>query len=466
MPERAPEREGEDRFRDGLLWIGRTYELIDCGAETNCAVPDLDEPLAAAKGLARCFVHEAEWRGISRKVPAVPKWAVPGTTRIFLVHRGGATEPHLGKLFGYFVLHRVEVLGQADPALAPPDVQQELPWGGPEGEKDRAEWGELTVKVFDGVTGRALRGVEVQAREEGSETPTAAQWDDRSYRLELPAREHRLSVSMRGYQDAELPGISVPGGKRRNLPVYLRPAPGAWKTVSGEEGSERKETCPDGSEIVTHRFQGGRWRRTRERCPEPPEPRACRDGDLEWGLCPDGTEIPVRICHEGTWRDTGVRCPPSAGTGKPKPKPSPNGTPIDPEIFAPHRSCSLRSRPGAVYLVDALCAEVNDRFGEVLRKEKSLTKYKRARSDTERWNLVLEGRQKFVEIANEVSEARKPGKVAGRVPARRRGELVLFDEPVTFIKRPRAAFRGLARIDGEDFLDRIVKGGGEPRIEL
>ncbi len=87
---------------DGLLWIGSSYKKFLCASRTTCATP-------FKWGKPHCFVHEAEWRGISRKLPRIPKWAVPGRTRIFLTYRDGLSRGS-GRIFGYFVLGRLEVL--------------------------------------------------------------------------------------------------------------------------------------------------------------------------------------------------------------------------------------------------------------------------------------------------------------------------------------------------------------------
>lgn len=433
-------------FRDGLLWIGGSYHAIECGKHHNCAASgDLD----AARGQARCFVHEAEWRGISRKVPGVPQWAVPGETRIFLAHRDGLAPSH-GRLFGYFLLHRVEVLSEGTTTtLASPDVEQKLPWRGP---KDA---GGLTVQVYDAVTGRPLRGAEVRAQAAGA-APGLATPDHLAYQLTLPVLEHQLEVSMPGYRPTVLDGIQVPAGKRRKVAVYLQPGDREVAT-----GAVRKMTCPDNSEIVTHRRIDGKWRRTRERCPTPPKHE---EGTLEWSICPGGDLIPVRIYLGGAWQDTGVRC---TGDGACKPPSIP--VPPDCELFVPHRSCSLRLRPGAVYLVDALCAAIHDRFCEILQQNGLSERYKSARSDGERWKLILDGRKDFVRIATEMSREWRagsniPGNLAGR--AGHRGELVLFEEPVILAKKPQAGFRGLQRIDGDDLLHQIAQGVQEPTVHV
>jgi nucleoid DNA-binding protein len=83
--------------------------------------------------------------------------------------------------------------------------------------------------------------------------------------------------------------------------------------------------------------------------------------------------------------------------------------------------------------------------------------------------MRLEGRKLFAEIAGKLSASWRPKEklarqLAGRAKAR--GELVLFDQAVAFVKKPRAAFRSLERIDGEHLLDQIAAGVKEPTIRV
>lgn len=472
-------------YRDGLLWIGRSYRYIRCGSAENCAKPADERDLEAARGQARCFVHEAEWRGISRKVPAVPGWVVPGESRIFLVHSDGLA-PHHGRIFGYFVVARREALSSSGLALAAPDVQRELPWKPPEnGEADEAadDLGALTVDVRDTLTGRPLGGARVRAIRRSAEHE--ARRDGLHYQLVLPPGPCRLSVSMPTYGDTEIEGVQVRSRKRRKLTVHLLP-----EGRQGSEGDERTRRCPDGSEIVTHRWHDGRWVETGERCPEAEDPPECTEGEVELTVCPDGGIIPVRICRGGEWIDTGARCPDGPpgptppgptppgptppgptppGPGPDQPPPDLHGPDVDVEIFAPHRSCSLRLQPRAAYLVDALCAEINDTFAQEVRRADLPGRYRQARTDDQRWKLVLEGRRIFRSVAGRISGAwtpttRIPPEVAVRSSLH--GELVLFADPPMFTKTPRAAFRGLEHIDGDHLLAQIEEGVAEPAIRV
>lgn len=319
-----PVEQGDsDNCADGLLWIGHTYPDILCRSARNCAIPTG----------ARCFVHEAEWRGISRKVPHAPKWAVSGKTRIFLVHRGEASAADRGKIFGYLVLWRVEVLSRFPHPAPSPDVEA-FPWSGPTGQ------GKLSVMVYDAATGRPMRAVQARATAAQRLPVDATVQPTGRHAFVLPADRYDLEVSLPGFEPSCAPGIEVKSGTRRNLGLYLKPQKIRPKVI--------REKCWDGSEIVTHRFRNGGWHHTKEECPEVPEPPECVDGEVVWQFCPNGQPIPEKLCIGGEWVDTGLECqpsprqPPSAGDGK-------NGdeVPIDDEVFAQHRSCSLRLRPGA-----------------------------------------------------------------------------------------------------------------------
>jgi len=235
-------------FIDGLLWIGGSYKEIECLSDRNCAVPSG----------ARCFVHEAEWRGISRKVSHVHRWAVPGKSKIFLVHRGGCKARYEGKIFGYFHLARVEVLSAFKHPASSPDVDEELAWSSLPGE------GRLTVTVYDSLSGRQLRGAEVKAW--GGTQPSYKRGIEKKgrYILDLCSGECSLEVSIKAYGTASLEGVRVPDGKRRNLHLYLNPEP--------KKAKERKKTCWNGEEVITHTFEEGQWKPTGKDCPDPPEP--------------------------------------------------------------------------------------------------------------------------------------------------------------------------------------------------
>jgi nucleoid DNA-binding protein len=56
------------------------------------------------------FVKEAQLRGCCRKLPFVLGWMEFGKTKIFLAHRDRHKDKSKGSIFGYFVLHRIELI--------------------------------------------------------------------------------------------------------------------------------------------------------------------------------------------------------------------------------------------------------------------------------------------------------------------------------------------------------------------
>jgi len=97
------------KFSDGILWVGGAYEEIFCNLERSCAIP--------FKTGRHCYVHEAIWRGCCLKIPEFPNWAIPGETRIFLVHKGNYKNTSRGRIFGYFVLERIEIIQPENRAI-------------------------------------------------------------------------------------------------------------------------------------------------------------------------------------------------------------------------------------------------------------------------------------------------------------------------------------------------------------
>jgi len=380
---------------------------------------------------------------------------VPGKTRIFLVHRGGEKTADRGKIFGYFVLRRVEVLSRLRHPVPSPDVEVH-PWSGPAGQ------GKLSVMVYDATTGRQIRAVQARAMAAPRLPVKARVGTTGRHDFVVPQDRYDLEVSLPGFAPTRAPGIEVASTTRRNVSLYLKPQRNREKEI--------RQKCWDGSEIVTHRFHNGRWHRTDKKCPELPEPAECADGEVVWQFCPDGQPIPKKLCLGGEWVATGLECQP------PPRQPPPGGDggdgdqiPIDDEVFAHHRSCSLRLRPGAVYLVDALCAEITAAFSRAMAGTTIKDAYRRAPTDAERQASVHKGRELFRTVVDEVHKGRLP---RTRLPpeleakALLHGELVVFAQPAVFVKGPRAAFRSLERIDGDQLLEQIAGGVRVPTIRI
>lgn len=122
-----------------------------------------------------------------------------------------------------------------------------------------------------------------------------------------------------------------------------------------------------------------------------------------------------------------------------------------------------------MYLVDALCAEITEAFSRALGRTSIKAGYRSASTDAERQVSLEKGRDLFRTVVDEVHNGRTP---RTRVPrelegkARLFGELVVFSRPAVFVKRPRAAFRSLQRIDGDHLLEQIAGGIRIPTIRI
>lgn len=93
---------------DALLWVGNAPKKTKT----------VDE-----------FLKEAQLRGCCRKLPSVPGWAKFGKTKVFLAHRDKHKVPSRGSLFGYFVLHRVEIITRNEVAQSLSEIQDsKIPW--------------------------------------------------------------------------------------------------------------------------------------------------------------------------------------------------------------------------------------------------------------------------------------------------------------------------------------------------
>jgi len=433
---------GPLRCRDGLLWIGGTYRWFFCGSEKSCAIPY--RPVDAD----HCFVHEAERRGISRKVAAAPKWVIPGLTRVFVAYRGDQKRGDRGRIFGYFVLGRVETLRVSQP-MPVPFVETKA-----RGLASR-ENGLCRVEVVDSESGSRVPSASLAFERVGTPEAVACLSDADSQgccSIELGAGEYRVRCEAEGYRPGILDRLKVEPGRARVRDFNIEPED--QRPHEKPEPSQKTKECADGSTIVTHEWVDGRWRGTGERCPDDPsEPDECTDRDIRLGFCPDGTIYLAEVCVDGKWRDTGGDCPTNPSVGD--------------EVLAEHRSCSLRLRPGSTYLVDSLAAEIHDAFAVALDSETLRDDYRGAFGDTAREDVAAEGRKLFNTTVDQVLATRKartteyaiPPEIQGMVTVR--GDLVLFHNPPVFERRPRVSSRSLLRIDGGDLI-RGIAAGSEP----
>jgi len=74
---------------DALLWVGSSHHQYRTVQQ---------------------FETEAELRGCCRQLDSVHGWLRPGASKIFLAHRDGHKGPNRASMFGYFVLHRLEII--------------------------------------------------------------------------------------------------------------------------------------------------------------------------------------------------------------------------------------------------------------------------------------------------------------------------------------------------------------------
>lgn len=223
---------------DVMIWIGQSYWKILCNSEKSCAIP--------ARRKTHCYVHEAEWQGCCRKVPTLPKWIVPGQSKVFLAHQDNLKSKTKARIFGYFVLERTEVL-TALLRKVPLPLQDPTEVEGRDGRK-------LIGKCWDGsriVSHRYVKGKWVPTGDRGPEPPVATPCKD---------------------------------------------------------GEKLKHECWDKSFIVTHKCVNGEWVETNNKCPDPPF-GGCKDGAKLTQRCPDGSIIVTHICVDGEWVSTHQRCP-------------------------------------------------------------------------------------------------------------------------------------------------------------
>lgn len=192
---------------DGFLWIGQSYPQFYCHRDASCLRADRPQG-------PHCFVHEAERRGISRRISRAAPWAIPGRTRIFLAHRGGEADASKGRIFGYFVLNRTEQLASSD-ALAPAGANQ--------GRRD----GALKGGESDGRAGK-----------HGPEVRTERCWNGKVIVT------HRYDKARKRW---------VPTGQR---------CPELPEPQECEEGDFAYARSEDGEWIATHACVDGEWQPT------------------------------------------------------------------------------------------------------------------------------------------------------------------------------------------------------------
>lgn len=449
---------------DIMIWIGKSYKSILCEEEVSCGMP-------ITKDRNKCYVHEAEWRGCCRKVPRIPTWAIPGKTKIFLVHRDGFKSEAKGKIFGYFVLDRIEVIGPAGINL-PLEINERKRLQLRRWRNKLIVQADFKGTVYCRNTSKPIKDAKIilRPKQEKKELRTTTN-ENGKYKILLTPGKFDVNISAKDYKSVSVKNIDLLPDENNKHDFYLTPD---WLF----NGTTLKKTCWNGKKIVTHIYKDGRWKAINSKCSEMPEPEdqpECKNGNKITQECWDGTKIVTHICKNGEWEPTGEECPEFP---EPPDEPDNNGNhininwrsiniPIDNSMFETHRSCSLRFRPRGVYLVDALTANISDRFNEVLHKGNIYTKYNKATSDAGRKKIIEEGNKIFKDIMSDFHKSRKsktkiPSSLNGN--AKLRGELVLFNNTYIYKHKPRAAFLGLRRIDGSQLLEQITKVVSKPKI--
>jgi nucleoid DNA-binding protein len=157
------------------------------------------------------------------------------------------------------------------------------------------------------------------------------------------------------------------------------------------------------------------------------------------------------------------------------------------------RGCSIRTKIGSVYVVDALCAAIHDKnrqlLTEYLEAGKKLGKTEQEILDKIKkenkalwsewfWKRKID-KWSIEELINTYSE---PFRIAVKTTYKKwdlmhtvdsrikdkvniYGELVVFKKPYPILERiPQAAFRGICRINGDELINQISKHTGEKAL--
>ena len=457
---------------DVMIWVGESYKKILCREKGSCGIPVKNKR-------NKCYVHEAEWRGCCRKVPAIPEWVVPGQSKIFLAHRDNLKLKKKGKIFGYFVLERVEMI-QPPQKVMPLEVNPTSPVQIKRLENLQQEDKKIILlkgTVYRSDIGKPIKDTVIDAEPMKGQVKEKTFTDkDGNYKLMLESGRYRIMVSAQGFETQVLEGLEILLDEKSKQDFYLTPK-------ECIEGQTLKRTCWNGKEIVTHQCENGKWVPEGEKCPElPTKPQEkhskCKDGKELIQECWDGSKIVIHRCENGNWIATGEKCP---SFPEPPEKPNGPGIPhktdepydgpvqitIDITMFESHRSCSLRFKPSGIYFVDALTADITNTFDKDLRKADILKNYKKAKNDAERKAYIKEGNELFKKILLSFRENRKsktkiPSFLKDMVELR--GELVLFNDPPIYENHPHVSFQGIRRINGDRLLQQIVAGVSIPEI--
>jgi hypothetical protein len=233
----------EGNFIDGMIWIGKSYKKILCREKGSCGIPVKNKR-------NKCYVHEAEWRGCCRKVPDKPGWLAPGRSKIFLAHKNNLKPKEQGKIFGYFVLERIEML-QPPQKVMPLEVNPTSPMQIKKLEnlqRENKKILSLNGTVYRADNGKPINGAVIETKPmKGEGKEKAITGKNGTYRMELEAGRYRITASAQGFETETLEGLEMFLDEKIKQDFYLTP-----RICS--EGQELKRICWNGKEIVTHQL--------------------------------------------------------------------------------------------------------------------------------------------------------------------------------------------------------------------
>jgi hypothetical protein len=418
--------------QDAILWIGQSYARILCEKAPEACYFD------ARQFPRRCFVHEAEFRGCCRKVPKAPDWLLLGESRVFLIHRDGQEDRARGCIFGYFVLKRFELIVD-DTTYMTVTREDQMPWM-------EATYREIEQAVLD----------EIEEEEIIRESP-----EEYTEKLTELAREQFDKQWSRDFQRRINKGAGV---NPRRRPSY---SPTAHTSPEPEMDSDTYDLLEElieelveelleellESDVIPQRHAmpdsellRGYKEKLKKRAQEQLARRRAKDFQRQEGS--DIHDLLRRQIEELTARL--LESDETLQKHRAQDSDRTNAfIPLRVAVRETHRSCSKRLKPGAMYLVDALAAEITDAFIKRLAGGMSAT--------------IREGEDLFDKTVRDVRKAHKKGTLTKIYPGLEgytvlHGELALFSEPYpVFERRPQAAFRGLLRVNGDRLLEEIRK---------
>lgn len=338
---------------DFLIWIGTPKQRSVTVEEVDGDIRIVYKP--ARYNSINGYIKEAMELGCCRRIPQLPFWAVPGRSRVFLVHQGNHKRLDRGSIFGYYTLKRIEFIAQQEGPDPIKPYRGKFPWS------DKYH-GEFKKRV------KSCRGSDDEEACIKNKYP-------KKPKLNLPRDVCRKKIKFNG----------------RPSKTYTDP----FEEIVDEVFEEFMEEC---------------W-----------------EGLLERLNKDDYALVPQELAGGG------------GGLG-----------------------CSKRSKPGAVYLVNALSSEITDayhkKFYHWLEHEGRQEYPKASRKKLIEKLKETESKIIYPEEGNKLFREAKREVLANRKP--KAGELVLFDEPYPIFQRfLSAAFRGYLHIDGDELLKQINKGG-------